>query len=245
MCYFFDPRDLWNSKSFSLHGVRCCVMNSPVHIVFVFNAKPGGGGGDTSICMHIGYVLRERPPFSALNFRSGAYHFHKLPRIRSGASPFYIFWRILPFRRPSFSKILFFQPVHRLPRPAQPERFAFLRSAAPRVSGRSGDSHFHAHNGSNSFRSPTFSRSKRLKLVPEPRIFKLKTAQARSGAPHFQARPGTRSGALAHFSLCRGIYLPKFGVSTPPPPPPPGMRRALSAIRDVVILEFFCVPKVN
>ena len=44
---------------------------------------------------------------------------------------------------------------------------------------------------SSSFRSPTFSRS---------------TA-------------GACSGALAHFSLCRGTYLPKFwGV----PPPPPG-----------------------
>ena len=93
-------------------------------------------------------------------------------------------------------------------------------SAAPRVSGRSGDSHFHAQNGSSSFRSPAFSRSKRLKLVPEPRIFKLKTAQARSGA-HFHARPRARSGALAHFSLCRSTYLSKFGVSTPPPPPPP------------------------
>ena len=30
MCYFFDPRDLWNSKNFSHHGVRCCVMSSPV-----------------------------------------------------------------------------------------------------------------------------------------------------------------------------------------------------------------------
>ena len=30
MCYFFNPRDLWNSKNYSLHGVRCCVMNSPV-----------------------------------------------------------------------------------------------------------------------------------------------------------------------------------------------------------------------
>ena len=30
MCYFFSPWDLWNSKNFSLHGVRCCVMNSPV-----------------------------------------------------------------------------------------------------------------------------------------------------------------------------------------------------------------------
>ena len=38
------------------------------------------GGGGTSICMHIGYVPRERPPFSALNFRSGAYHFHKYPK---------------------------------------------------------------------------------------------------------------------------------------------------------------------
>ena len=44
--------------------------------------------------------------------------------------------------------------------------------------------------------------------VPEIRIFTLKTAQARSGALHFHA--------LAHFSLCRGTYLPKFGVSTPP-----------------------------
>ena len=30
MCYIFDPRDLWNSKNFSLHGVSYCVMNSPV-----------------------------------------------------------------------------------------------------------------------------------------------------------------------------------------------------------------------
>ena len=30
--------------------------------------------------MHIGCVPRERPPFSALNFRSGTYNFHKLPR---------------------------------------------------------------------------------------------------------------------------------------------------------------------
>ena len=79
---------------------------------------------------------------------------------------------------------------------------------------------FHAQNGSSSFRSHAFSRSKRLKLVPEPRIFKLKTAQACSGAPHFHARTGARFGALAHFSLCRDRYLPKFGVSTPPPPAP-------------------------
>ena len=47
------------------------------------------------------------------------------------------------------------------------------RSAAPRVSGRSGAPHFYAQNGSSSFRSPAFSSSKRLKLVPEPHVFTL------------------------------------------------------------------------
>ena len=53
----------------TLWSGRCC-----------FQAKCPGGGGGTSNCMHIGYVPRERPPFSALNFRSGAYDFHKLPK---------------------------------------------------------------------------------------------------------------------------------------------------------------------
>ena len=43
----------------------------------------------------------------------------------------------------------------------------------------------------------------------------LKTDQARSGVPDFYARLGARSGARAHFSFCRGTYLPKFKVSTP------------------------------
>ena len=46
--------------------------------------KSGGGGAGIYILpyvgLHIGYVPRERPPFSALNFRSGAYHIHKLPK---------------------------------------------------------------------------------------------------------------------------------------------------------------------
>ena len=45
-----------------------------------YDPPPPPGGGGTSICMHIGYVPQERPPFSALNFRSGAYHFHKFPK---------------------------------------------------------------------------------------------------------------------------------------------------------------------
>ena len=34
---------------------------------------PGGGGGGGYFHMHIGYVPRERPPFLAVNFQSGAY----------------------------------------------------------------------------------------------------------------------------------------------------------------------------
>ena len=46
-----------------------------------------------------------------------------------------------------------------------------------------------------------FSRSKRLKLVPEPRILTLDRELVPEPLPIFH------------------IYLPKFGVSTPPPPP--------------------------
>ena len=180
---------------------------------------PRGGGGVTAICMHIGYVPRERPPFSALNFRSGAYHFHKLPKNPFRSITILHFWADFAVPETIIFKISLISTRSSPPTAGRLSPNA-LRSAAPRVSGRSGDSHFHAQNGSSSFRSPAFSLSQRLKFVPEPRIFKLKTARARSGAPHFHARPGARSGALAHFSLCRGTYLPKFGVSNPPPPPP-------------------------
>ena len=152
---------------------------------------------------------RERPPFSALNFRSRAYNFHKLPKnpfrsitnlhfLADFAVPETIIFKI------SFISNPFIASHGRLSQNAK-------RSAAPRVSGRSGDSHFYAQNGSSSFRSHAFSRSK--------------TAQARSGAPHFQAqngsssfrsphfhaRPGARSGALANFSLisvsCRKLLI--------------------------------------
>ena len=127
-------------------------------------------------------------------------------------------------------------------------------SAAPRRPGSSGDSHFHAQNEPSSFRSPAFLSSKRLKLVPKPRIFKLKTAQARSGAPHFHARPGARSGALAHFSLCRGTNIPtKIWGEYPPPPPrrpplyrPSGLRTTpvslLTGARRFLITSFRRAP---
>ena len=175
----------------------------------------GGGGGITYICMHIEYVPRERPPFSALNFRSGAYHFHKLPK-NPEHRHLTFFGGFCRSRDHHFQNFFNFNPFIASHSRLSPNA---KRSAAPRVSGRSGDTHFHAQNGSSSFRRFAFSRSKRIKLVPEPRIFTLKTAQARSGAPTFHARQGARSGALANCSLCRGTCLPKFGVSTPPPPP--------------------------
>ena len=146
----------------------------------------GGGGGGTSICMHIGYVPQERPAFSALNFHSGAYHFHKFSKN--------------PFRSITI--------LHFLADFAVPETIIFTISL---ISTRS------SPPTAGSARTQRRGLARRIKLVPEPPIFKLKTAQVGSGDPHFHARPGARSGALANFSLCRGTYLPKFGVSTPPP----------------------------
>ena len=142
--------------------------------------KPGGGGG-TSICMHIGYVPRERPPFSALNFRSGTYHFHKLPtKSVPEHHHFTVFGGFCRSGDHHFQNFFHFNPFIASHGRLSPNA---KHSAAPRVSSRP--------DASWQFR----------RLVPaEPRIFKLKTAPARSGAPYFHARPGARSGARrAHF----------------------------------------------
>ena len=180
--------------------------------------KLGGGGGVTAICMHIGYVPRERPPFSALNFRSGAYHFHKLPKYpfrsitilhffggfcRSGDHHFqnmYAYWVCAARETPIFSPEFPFRSISfsQITKKSVPEHHhstffgGFCRSGDhhfqnvfnlnPFIAshGRlspnakcSADTHFHAQNGSSSFRRFAFSRSKRLKFVPEPHIFKL------------------------------------------------------------------------
>ena len=65
----------------------------------------GGGGGGY---FHYAYWVcaARETPFLALNFRSGAYHFHKLPKNPFRSISILHFWRILSFRRPSFSKFL-------------------------------------------------------------------------------------------------------------------------------------------
>ena len=176
---------------------------------------------------------RERPPFSALNFRSGAYHFHKLPKNPFRSLTILHFWANFAVPETIIFKISLISTRSSPPTAGSARK----RSAAPRVSGRSGDS--------------AFSHSRRIKLVPEPRIFTLKTAQARSGAPHFHAQNGSSSFRSPAFSSSNGsssfrsptfsrstgssfrspcqcvilaaahtMYLPKFGVSTPPPPSP-------------------------
>ena len=116
-------------------------------------------------------------PISALNFRSGAYNFYKLAKN--------------PFR--SITILLFLAD------------FAVRETIIFKISRRSGDSHFHAQNGSSSFRSPAFSSSKRLKLVPEPHIFTLDREPVLEPLPIFHF-------AAAHTYQNLGWV----------PPPPPG-----------------------
>ena len=86
--------------------------------------------------------------------------------------------------------------------------------------GSSGDSHFHAQNGSSSFRSPAFSSSKRLKLVPEPRIFTLDRELVPEPGPIFHF-------AAAHTYKIRGEY--------PFPPPPPGNLHYIKEVWKLIL----------
>ena len=134
----------------------------PYPICFMF--VPGGGG--TFICMHIGYVPRERPPCSALNFRSGAYHFHKLQKNPFRSMTILHFWA--DFAVPGTIIFFLIYVTRSSPSTASSARTQSVRqrrglaagqSASQTRLGSSGDSHFHAQNGSSSFRNPAFSRS--------------------------------------------------------------------------------------
>ena len=163
---------------------------------------PRGGGGGTSVCMHIGYVPCERPPFSALNFHSGAYHFHKLPKNLFRSITILHF--LADFAVPE--TIIFKMSLisTRSSPPTAGHRLAAGQSASQTRPGSSGDLHFHAQNGSSSFRSPAFSSSKRLKLVRSP-------AFSRSTGSLFWS-PGP------FFTLPRHIPTKIWGEYPPPPP---------------------------
>ena len=71
--------------------------------------KTRGGGGGVVVFPYVcilGMCRKRDPHFHPLISVPEHIIFTNLQKIRSGASPFYIFWRILPFRRPSFLKFL-------------------------------------------------------------------------------------------------------------------------------------------
>ena len=143
---------------------------------------PPGGGGDTSIIMYAYWVCvaRENPIFSPeFPFRSISFS-----QISNNKNPFR-----------SITILNFWADF------AVPETIIFkislisTRSSRPTAcsapfGSHSGDSHFHAQNGSSSFRSPTFSRS--------------------TGSPFRSPCP--------FFTLPRHIPINMWG--DPPPPPP-------------------------
>ena len=134
-----------------------------------------------------------------------------------------------------FNFFVYFNPLIASHGPAQPERKGVRQRcggcglAAGQSASQTGQ------DASWQFPETRILRS-RIKLVPEPRIFTLITAQARSGAPQFSSskrlklvpepRISPRSTGSSFrspgpfFTLPRHIPIPKSGVSTPAPPPP-------------------------
>ena len=139
--------------------------------------------------MHIGYVcaVRETPIFSPeYPFR---YHFHKLPKNLFRSITILHFLADFAVPETIIFKISLISTRSSPPTAGS----AQTHSAVPRVSGRSGDTHFHAQNGPSSFRR--FAK------------FTLKTDQARSGAPHFHAQNGSSSFRSPTFSCSKWLKL--------------------------------------
>ena len=146
--------------------------------------------------MHTGYVPCERPPLSAINFCSGVISFSQITKIfYSGAYHFKFF---------ATQETIIFKISLTLNMPEELHfyglcvyyvvqicDFGMLRVNNSRPECQPDASY-------SQFQRPSLSCTSLLRSPP-PHIY----AWARSGAPHF--------------ALCRGTYLPKFGV-----PPPPG-----------------------
>ena len=130
-----------------------------------------------------------------------------------------IFSPEFPFRSISFSQIT---------QKSVPEHHHFICFGG---FCRSGDHHFQNDFNFNPFIAST-AGSAAAAWRPEIRIFTLKTDQARSGAPHFQAQNGSSSFRSPAFSRSTGSsfrspgpfftlprHIPTKIWLTPPPPP--------------------------
>ena len=188
-CVILPSRALKLSHCFAGHTIKSLSMG--------LDLGGGGGGGYFHTCMYAYWVcaVRETPIFSP-KFPFRSISFSQMTQKSSPEHHHFKFFAVPETIIFKFSIISTRSP----PPMAGP--------AAPRVSGRPECQ----PDTSWQFRRPTFSRSKRLKLGPEPHSFTLKTAQAQSGAPHFYARPWTsvrRPGPF--FTLPRHIPTKIWG----------------------------------
>ena len=156
----------------------------------IATARGGGGLYFHYVCI-LGLFRARDPHFHPWISVSEHIIFTNYQIIRSGASLFHIFGGFCRSEDHRFQKFL----SHGRLSPAQPER-----SAAPRVSSR-GQSASRTRPGSSG-----------------TRIFTLKTDQARSGVPHFHARPGSSFRSPGpFFTLPRHIHVPtKIWGELPP-----------------------------
>ena len=129
-------------------------------------------------------MSRERPPIFSPKFPLRSITFSQMAKIfRSGASPFQLqgrFLHVLPFRRPSFSKFLYLQAVHRRPWPAYCSQ-PMQRLTAGRVPARRHPWATHAHFSQYLVPETPLITTKSvpetsiftLELAPEPPIFQF------------------------------------------------------------------------
>ena len=117
-------------------------------------------------------AARETPIFSPeFLFRSISFS-QIYPKSVPEHSPFYFFWRILPFRRPSF----FLNPFRSI------TILHFLADFAVRETVIFRTQSVRQRRGLAAGQSAS---ARRVLAIPESSIFTLKTALVRSGAPHF------------------------------------------------------------
>ena len=173
----------------------------------------GGGGGGVLPYVCILAMCRARDPHFQpwISVGSGAYHFHKLPKKSVPEHHHLIFFA--EFCRSGdhhFQNFFNFNPFI-----ASHGRLSGLvagQSASQTRPGSSGDSHFHAQNGSSSFRSPAFQAQNGSSSFRSPAFSRSTGSSFRSPGPFF---------------TLRGTYLPKFGARGEYPPPP----RDLTSLR--------------
>ena len=146
--------DLINSGRMLIKNLQLCIM---------IMARSGGGGGALPYAYWV--CAARETPFSSLNFRSGAYHFHKLQK---NPLRIIIILHFLPLRRPSFSKFLYRKEISSH---SSPPTAGLLQR-----SGVSGRPECQTDASYSQFR--TFSHF---------------YARARSGAPHFHAQARSRA----------------------------------------------------